>query len=54
MTVAVFVLRAVQMGLRLDDLDSIEYGTAVDMMTESGNDNYKYMPLASQEDFDKF
>lgn len=54
MTVAVFVLRAFQIGLRLDDLDCLEYGTVIDMMTESGNDEYKYTPVATQADFDRF
>lgn len=49
-----FLLRAVQMGLTLDDLDSMEYGLIVDMMTESGNDSHSYTTLAEQEDFDKF
>lgn len=54
MTTALFVLRAVQMGLTMDDLDGMEYGTVVDMMVESSNDDFEYTPLATQEDFDKF
>lgn len=54
MTVALFLLRAVQMGLSLDDLDGLEYGTVVDMMIESANDDCEYKTLASQEDFDRF
>lgn len=54
MTTGVFLLRAVQMGLSMDDLDSLEYGTVVDMMTESGNDDCNYAELATQEDFDRF
>ena len=42
------------MGLTLDDLDGLEYGFVVDMMTESANDDYDYHPLANQEDFDRF
>lgn len=42
------------MGLTLDDLDSLEYGLIIDMMTESTNDEYEYRPLATQEDFDRF
>ncbi len=42
------------MGLTLDDLDSLEYGLIIDMMTESANDEYEYRPLATQEDFDRF
>ncbi len=42
------------MGLTLDDLDNLEYGLVIDMMTESMNDDYEYRPLATQEDFDRF
>lgn len=38
----------------MPDLDRLEYGTIVDMMTESSNDGCEYKQLASQEDFDKF
>ena len=48
------MLRAFQMGLSLDDLECLEYGQVIDMMTEAGNDNEKYTPLASQADFDAF
>lgn len=54
MTLALFLLRAIQIGLSLTDLDCLEYGTVVDMMTESANDSCEYRQLASQEDFDKF
>lgn len=54
MTTALFVLRAVQMGLSLDDLDGLEYGAVLDMMTESSNDECEYDSIATQEDFDKF
>lgn len=54
MNLAVFLLRAIQIGLTLDDLDSLEYGTVTDMITESSNDSFEYKELASQEDFDKF
>ena len=42
------------MGLRLDDLDHIDYGFALDMILESANDSCKYKELASQDDFDAF
>lgn len=54
MTTGLFLLRAVQMGLDLDDLDGLEYGTVIDMMTESSNDDCDYNVVASQEDFDAF
>lgn len=48
------MLRAVQMGLRISDLDQIEYGELTDMFIESGNDDYKYQELATQDDFNRF
>ena len=54
MTTALFLLRAVQLGLSLADLDDLEKGQVLDMMTESVNDEEKYTPLASQADFDAF
>lgn len=54
MTTALFVLRAVQLGLNVTDLDSLEYGVVLDMMTEAANDDCEYRPVATQEDFDRF
>ena len=54
MTLAVFLLRAFQMRLNMNDLDCLEYGTVLDMMTELSNDDVDYMPLADQADFDRF
>lgn len=54
MTTALFLLRSVQMGLSIDDLDGLEYGAVLDMMTESSNDDVNYPTLASQEDFDRW
>ena len=54
MTSALLVLRAYQMGLSLDDLDSLEYGMVLDMLTENGNDSETYDKIATQEDFDRW
>lgn len=51
---AVFLLRATQMGLSLGDLDRLSYGMVCDLLTEANNDHAEYTPLATQEDFDKF
>lgn len=48
------LLRALQLGLTLQDLDYIEYGELVDMTIERSNDNQDYPQLATQEDFDRF
>lgn len=49
-----FLLRAIQVGLTLDDLDVLDYGEVVDIITESANDKYPYKALATQADFDRF
>ena len=54
MTTALFLLRVVQLGLTLDDLDDLEQGMVSDMMTESSNDDHKYKYVATQEDFDRW
>jgi len=36
------------------ELDMLEYGTVLDMMTEAANDRFKYKQLATQDDFDKW
>ena len=54
MNTALFLLRCVQIGLSLSDLDALDYGTVIDMIIESGNDNSQYRQLATQDDFDSF
>lgn len=48
------MLRCVQLGLSLAELDFLEYGFVLDMFTEAANDNYNYKQLATQADFDKW
>lgn len=48
------MLRAKQMGLSIADMEELEEGFIVDMMVESGNDNYEYKEVANQADFDRF
>lgn len=54
MTTPLFLLRCVQLGLSLRDLDLLTIGMVNDMYAESSNDDYKYATVATQEDFDKF
>jgi hypothetical protein len=54
MNTAVFMLRCLQVGLTLSDLDNIDYGQVMDMVIESGNDGCEYKQVATQEDFDRF
>lgn len=55
MTTPLFLLRCVQLGLSLRDLDLVTIGMVNDMYAESGNDEYKgYSQMATQSDFDAF
>lgn len=48
------MLRAVQVGLHINDLDALDFGDVMDMITEASNDTTEYTPVATQEDFNKF
>ena len=54
MTTPLFLLRCVQLGLSMGDLDFLTIGLENDMITERENDDFKYDSLATQEDFDAF
>ncbi len=54
MTTALFLLRCVQVGISIRDLDLVTIGTVNDMYVESSNDSYDYSVVATQEDFDSF
>lgn len=54
MTTALFMLRCLQVGLSLDDLDNIDIGLVNDMFTEMANDHAEWNIKATQDDFDKF
>ena len=55
MTTPLFLLRCVQLGLSIRDLDLITIGMVNDMFAESRNDEYKgYKEIATQSDYDKF
>lgn len=49
-----FLLRAIQVGLRLTDLDFLEYGEVMDLIIERSNDDATYNYVATQEDMDRF
>lgn len=49
-----FLLRAIQVGLSIDDLDRLDFGDVIDIITESSNDGYEYKYVACQDDFDRF
>ena len=54
MTTLLFLLRCVQLGLGVGDLELLTIGLVNDMFTERQNDDFKYDTLASQDDFDRF
>lgn len=54
MTTPLFLLRCVQLGLSIRDLDLLTIGMVNDMYIESRNDEYKYAVVATQKDFDLF
>ena len=54
MTTPLFLLRCVQLGLSMADLELLSIGLVNDTYTESRNDDCKYAELATKEDFDRF
>ncbi|MCD8354394.1 MAG: hypothetical protein LUC47_08800 [Clostridiales bacterium] len=54
MTTPLFLLRCVQMGISIRDLDLLTIGLVNDMFAESHNDGYDYPLVATQEQMDKF
>lgn len=54
MTTALFLLRCVEVGLSMSDLDDLSVGMVNDMFVEKSNDNYEWKEIATQDDFDRF
>ncbi len=54
MTTPLFLLRCVQLGIHISELDLLTVGMVNDMYAENSNDDVKYARVASQEDFDNF
>ena len=54
MTTALFLLRCLEIGIGIQDLDLLTIGMVLDIWTEKGNDTVKYDRIAGQEEFDKF
>lgn len=57
MTTPLFLLRCVQLGISIRDLDLLTIGMLNDMYVESGNDqdaDKNYNVVATQADFDRF
>ena len=43
-----FILRALQVGLKLSDLDFLETGEVIDILIERGNDDFNYALLPEE------
>lgn len=54
MTTPLFLLRCVQLGISMSDMELLSIGLINDMYAESSNDEWKYRELATQEDYDLF
>lgn len=54
MTTPLFLLRCLEIGISITELDYLTIGMVMDIWTEKANDSVKYEQIATQEDFDKF
>ena len=55
MTTPLFLLRCIQLGLSISELDLLTIGMVNDLFAESRNDEYKgYREIATQADMDNF
>ena len=55
MNTALYMLRCVQLGLSISDLELLEIGMVYDMFTEAANDDWDGWRIkATQADFDQF
>lgn len=48
------MLRCTELGLHVDDLDQLDFGMVLDILTERANDECDYPTIATQADFDRF
>ena len=48
MTTALFLLRCVEIGISISDLDLLTIGMVLDVWTEKGNDSVTYDRIAGQ------
>ena len=53
-TTALLVLRALEAGIKISDLDFFELGEIYDILIEHGNDSESYDDIATQEWMDRF
>ena len=53
MTTGLYLLRAMQAGIALGELDLLSIGMVYDIFTESQNDGEDYDQIATQADIDR-
>lgn len=54
MTTPLFLLRCVQLGIHISELELLTIGMVNEMFIESRNDEYQYPVIADQEAMDLF
>lgn len=54
MTTPLLLLRCIQLGIHISELDLLTIGTVLDMVTEMEKDSEPPVYRASQDDMDKF
>lgn len=54
MTTPLFLLRCIQLGISMGDMELLSIGLINDMYAESRNDECKYAEIATQDDMDLF
>lgn len=54
MTTALFLLRCLEIGISISDLDHLTIGLVLDIWTEKQNDSVTYQRVASQTEFNQF
>ena len=54
MTTPLLLLRCVQLGIHISELDLLTIGTVMDMYTELQRDDEPHDQIASQDDMDRF
>ncbi len=54
MTTPLFLLRCVQLGISMADMELLSIGLVNDMFVESRNNECRYAEIGTQEDMDRF
>lgn len=54
MTTALFLLRYIEIGINISELDLLTIGIVLDIWTEKSNDGAKYSKAAGQAEFYRF